>query len=434
VQNRPIIVGFGPAGMFAALELIERGYKPIIFERGEKIEDRDASVAQFINHKLLNPQSNVQFGEGGAGAYSDGKLFSRMHKNIPQIQKVLDTFVRFGAPKKTANTFKPHLGTDVIRVIVKNIREYILENGGEIHFGSQMTDLVIKDGSISGIVVNGRTEYPATIVFLAIGHSARDTFSMLKRNNVHLEQKPILVGLRIDHPVEIIDLIRYEDKYDELIKNGPAPYSLNFTDKKTKRQVVTFCMCPGGEIVNASSEEGHLVTNGMSYAARNGAYSNSAIVVSCKTEDYQSIDPLAGIEFQKKIEHQAYLAGGENGDFPAQNLLDFMEGTLSSEIGPTSFKTGIKSVNLKTLFPEYIWQHLIAAFTEWQKGYPLFISRLGVLVAPETRTTCPVTIKRDSAFCSVNVKGLIPIGEGSGYSGGISSSAADAIKAVETIV
>ena len=430
IAERPIIIGFGPAGMFAALELIDHEIKPLIFERGKKIEERSIDVQRFIKERALDPESNIQFGEGGAGSYSDGKLFSRI-KNSQYANKVLDTFIKFGAPEEIGYVSKPHLGTDVLCRIVKNIRNYILERGGEIHYNSKMTDMLISDGKAAGVVINGNMEYRSSIIYLALGHSARDTFEMIHNKGIAMEQKPIFVGMRVEHPAEIINLIRYGDKYKDFPGIGAANYSFTYTNRKTRRGVYTFCMCPGGEVINASSENRMLVVNGMSYSSRSSAFSNSALVVTCHTDDYRSTDPLAGIEFQKDIERKAFDAGGGRWEVPAQNLVDFLCGSISVDLNENSYKMGAVSVNMNEIFPAFVNETLLTAFNKWKEAYPLFVSNHAILLGAETRTSCPVRIKRSEKYESVNIKNLYPIGEGSGYTGGITSSAADAIKAVE---
>lgn len=427
--ERPIIIGFGPAGMFAGLELIEYGLKPLIFERGKKIEERSIDVQRFIKEKVLDPESNIQFGEGGAGSYSDGKLFSRL-KNSEYITKALDTLIKFGAPTEIAYISKPHLGTDVLCRIVRNIRNHILERGGKIYYGSKMTDVLISDDKCLGVVINGKDEYRSTSVYLAVGNSARDTFEMLHKKGIAIEQKPISVGVRIEHPVEVINLIRYGEKYKDYPVIGAATYSFNYTDRKIGRGVYTFCMCPGGEVVNASSEDGMLALNGMSYSSRASAFSNSAILVTCHTDDYMSTDPLAGIEFQKDMERKAFDAGGK-WKAPAQNLVDFLSGRVSVSLNKNSYAMGATAVDMTEIFPKFVSESLVTAFNKWKEDYPLFVSRHAVLLGAETRTSAPIRIKRSERYESVNIKNLYPIGEGSGYTGGIMSSAADAIKAVE---
>jgi uncharacterized FAD-dependent dehydrogenase len=425
-----IIIGFGPAGMFAALELLDHGIKPLIFERGKKIEERDSDVQRFIRERILDPESNIQFGEGGAGSYSDGKLFSRINNSV-HANKVLDTFIKFGAPEEIGRVRKPHLGTDVLCGIVRNIRNSVLERGGEIHYSSKMTDLRVSDSVVSGVVINEETEYRASKLYLAVGHSARDTFALLQKKGVALEQKPISVGVRIEHPVELINHIRFGGKGLDPSCLGAATYSFNNTNRRTGRGVYTFCMCPGGEIVNASSENGLMVLNGMSYSARASAFSNSALVVSCHTSDYQSSDPLAGIDFQKAIEQKAFEAAGGGWKAPAQNLVDFLGGRASAGLNPSSFKMGTASVVMNEILPKFVCDELVSAFAAWKEAYPLFVSEHAILLASETRTSSPVRIVRGETCESVNVKNLFPIGEGAGYAGGITSSAIDAIKAVE---
>ncbi|MDO8733873.1 MAG: dehydrogenase, partial [Elusimicrobiota bacterium] len=431
IKTRPIIIGFGPAGMFAALELIAYRIKPIIFERGKKIEERSIDVQRFIKERVLNSESNIQFGEGGAGSYSDGKLFSRI-KNTKYINKVLETFIKFGAPEEIRYVSRPHVGTDVLCKIVKNIRNYILERGGEIYYNSKMTDIVISDDKVLGVVINGAKEYRSSIIYLAVGHSARDTFEMIYKKGVVVEQKPISVGVRIEHPVEIINLIRYGDKYKNLPGIGAANYSFTYTDRKTRRGVYTFCMCPGGEVINASSEKGMLVVNGMSYSKRASKFSNSALVVTCHTDDYKSTDPLAGIEFQKDIERKAFNTGGGRWEVPAQNLTDFLSKRISKNLNINSCKTGTEAADINEILPKFVCESLVTAFDKWKVDEPLFVSEHAILLGAETRTSSPVRIKRGENYESVNMKNLYPLGEGSGYTGGITSSAADAIKAVES--
>jgi uncharacterized protein len=431
--DRPIVIGFGPAGMFAALELIAYGQKPIIFERGKRLEERSLDVQKFRKEKVLDPESNIQFGEGGAGSYSDGKLFSRK-MNTGYINKVLETFIKFGAPEEVGYVSKPHLGTDVLCGIVRNIRNYVLEQGGEIHYCSKMTDMLLSDNAVVGVVINSEKEYHCSSLYLALGHSARDTFAMLHKKGLRIEQKPISVGVRVEHPVEIINHMRYGDKYKDFDRIGAATYSLNYTDRKIGRGVYTFCMCPGGEVVNASSEHGMLVVNGMSYSRRASEFSNAAIVVTCTTRDYCSADPLAGIELQKVIEHKAFHAGGGKCEVPAQNLLDFLNRKVSGSLNRNSCATGTKSADTHEIFPTFVSDALMAAFLTWKEAYPSFVSSHGIVLGAETRTSAPLRITRSEKFESVNIRNLYPIGEGAGYTGGITSSAADAIRAVETVM
>lgn len=433
-KDRPIVVGFGPAGMFAALELIRHGLKPVIFERGKPIEERTVDVQQFIDTRQLNPESNIQFGEGGAGSYSDGKLFSRRHNNTSTINRVLKTFIEFGAPPEIGYISKPHLGTDVLCEIVRNIRYYILERGGEIHYNAAMTDLLVTGDRATGIVVNKSREYLSSSIFIALGHSARDTLAMLHARGVALEQKPISMGVRIEHPADTINLMRYGRKYQHFTPIGAATYSLNYTNRAIKRGVHTFCMCPGGEVVNASSEQGMLVVNGMSYSQRASPYSNAAMVVTCRPNDFRTDHPLAGLDFQRDIERKTYEAGGGNWQVPAQNLLDFLHNRDSTSIAPTSYKMGTTPANMRDIFPEFMITELLAAFGAWEQQVPLFISRDAILLGAETRTSSPVRMTRKPNFESAAISNLYPLGEGAGYTGGITSSAADAIRAVDAHV
>jgi len=434
IQERPIIVGFGPAGMFAALECIKRGIKPIIIERGKKIEERMKDVQLFIKDRQLNPESNVQFGEGGAGSFSDGKLFSRRNNNSSHTNRVLRTFVKFGAPADIEFMAKPHLGTDVLCSIVKKMRIHILDQGGEIHYNSKMTDIIISKGMAAGIVVNGKQEFLSSHIFMALGHSARDTLEMMKARGVAMQQRPVSIGVRIEHPTETINLMRYGKKYQNFPTLGAATYSLNYTDRAIKRGAYTFCMCPGGEIVNASSAEGMLVINGMSYSRRSSPFSNGALVVSCHTDDYPSTDPLAGVEFQKEIERRAFVAGGGQWSAPAQNLMNFLDSAGANDLNENSFKMGVVPADMRDIFPDFVIQQLQAAFGKWKEQVPLFVSGEAILLGAETRTSSPVQITRNEKFESVNIQNLHPIGEGSGYTGGITSSAVDAIKAVEAYI
>jgi uncharacterized FAD-dependent dehydrogenase len=391
-------------------------------------KDRMDEYVKAASHQL---EIDIQFGEGGAGSYSDGKLFSRRNNNSSYVNRVLKTFIKFSAPEEIGYISKPHLGTDVLCAIVRNIRSYILERGGEINYGSKMTDILISEGKASGIIINGEKEYLSSSIYIALGHSARDTFEMMHEKGVAVEQRPISVGVRIEHPAETINLMRYGDKYKDFPGLGAATYSLNYTNRKIRRGVYTFCMCPGGEVINASSNQGMLVLNGMSYSRRSSAFSNAALVVSCHADNYKSISPLAGLEFQKDIERKAFNAGGGRWEAPAQNLMDFLGKSSSADLNKNSYKMGAVPADMKDIFPTFVIKELLAAFNKWKEEVPLFVSNHAILLGAETRTSSPVRIKRNEKLESVNIKNLYPIGEGSGYTGGITSSAADAIKAVE---
>ncbi|MFH1541808.1 MAG: FAD-dependent protein [bacterium] len=423
LTDRPIIIGFGPAGIFAALTFIEHGIRPIIFERGKMIDERLADITNFEQNKELDPESNAQFGEGGAGTYSDGKLTTRI-KETGYVAKVLETFIKFGAPENINYLNKPHLGTDKLCRIIKKIREQIVKSGGEINFRSKVTDLIIVDGQLKGVEINYDQKHYSSTIILAIGHSARDTYQLLHDKGVALEQKPFAVGVRIEHPAAHINLMQYGEKYQKAPQLDAADYFL------TADNVFSFCMCPGGEIINASSERGHLALNGMSRAKRNSAFSNAAIVTKVGTESFGSDHPLAGIEFQRAIEQKAFF----DWHAPAQNLTDFMKGVKSERIRGNSYKMGTVSTELNTILPDFVYNNLVAAFKHWQSRFPFFISEKAVLFAPETRTSSPVRIVRAPERQSVSHANLYPVGEGSGYAGGITSSAVDAIKTVEIIL
>lgn len=385
ITERPLIVGFGPAGIFAALTLLELGAKPIIFERGKPIEERDKDVEEFILNKNLNLDSNIQFGEGGAGAYSDGKLNTRV-KNSFFIGKFLKILIDFGAPPEIAYQNKPHLGTEVIRQVVKNIKQHLITQGVEINFNSKLTGLIFKKEAIAGIEINGSDRLYSANVFLAIGHSARDTFALLLEQGVPLQQKPFAVGTRIEHPREEINLMQYGKKYYKSPLLGAADYALTSNNYESGRGIFSFCMCPGGEVVAASSEEEMLAVNGMSYANRKAPFSNAALVVSVSSEDFNSNHPLAGLEFQRELERAAFVAGGSSYLTPAQNLKDFLTESKTKILLKNSQRAGTVAAELNSFLPQFICDELRYAFNDWQKRVPLFISEQAVLIGAESRT------------------------------------------------
>jgi len=424
LKDCPIIIGFGPAGIFAALTFLEYGIKPIIFERGKKVDQRLADIHCFEKNKVLDPESNIQFGEGGAGTYSDGKLTTRI-KESSYVARVFAAFIKFGAKAEIAYLNKPHLGTDQLCLIIKNIREFILRQGGEIHFQSKATDLIIEGGELKGVEINSRQKCYASTIVLAIGHSARDTFEMLNAKGIQLSSKPFAVGVRVEHPAGIINSMQYGEKYKDNQKLGAADYAL------AHEGVYSFCVCPGGKIINASSENGGLTLNGMSSSGRSGLFTNSAIVVAVGTDTFGSSHPLAGIEFQRMIEAKAY---NDSWRAPAQNLLDFLSATKSAKINPNSFAMDTFSEELSKIFPDFIYDKLVSAFKYWQTRLPRFVCEKATLLAPETRTSSPVRVMRTEDRQASGFSGLYPVGEGSGYAGGITSSAVDAIKTVENII
>lgn len=429
------VIGAGPAGLFAALRLAEYGYIPLVFERGEEVDKRDITTNNFINSsdisdlKALNPESNVQFGEGGAGTYSDGKLNTRIKSEY--IDKVFRELVACGAQKNIMWDYKPHIGTDVLKVVVKNLREKIKSMGGKFYFNSKMENLHIKDGKVIGIdILRGLKEreyYSVDSVILAIGHSSRDTYRMLQVKGVHMENKPFAVGVRIEHLREDIDKMQY-GKFAGNPLLGAATYSVTYNNKKEDRGVFSFCMCPGGVVVNAASETGGTLVNGMSYSQRDGRFSNSAIVVGIKENEFGE-ELFSGMKFQEKLERKTFEIGNNYGAV-YQNVMDFMSNRETKSEIESSYEMKMNSYDINNLFPQFITNNMKAAFENWGKN-SYFISNRVNLIAPETRTSAPVKIVRDIKGESINVRGLFPIGEGAGYAGGIMSAAVDGIKIVD---
>ena len=432
-KKKPVVVGFGPAGIFAAYLLAKAGAEPIVIERGEKVEDRKRSVNTFRKERVLDEESNIQFGEGGAGAFSDGKLNTGISDS--RIKKVLETFVEYGGPEQILYDAKPHLGTDKLPAIIKNIREEIISLGGEFRFSSRLSDIIIENNEVRGIrYISGgdSCSLETDTVVLAIGHSARDTFRMLCRKGIPMESKPFAVGLRIEHKAELINRAQYGNYADTL---PTADYKL-FTHLKNGRGVYTFCMCPGGEVVGATSLKGHVVTNGMSNFARDGENSNSAVLVGIDKEDYGSSSPLAGMEYQSEIEKRAFTAGGSDYSAPTQLLGDFLSGTKSISCGSVrpTYQPGTRFCSLDSVLPEKICESIRLAIPEFASRLRGFDAPDAVLTAPETRSSSPVRILRGESMQSISVKGLYPCGEGAGYAGGITSSAVDGLKVAEKII
>ena len=433
---RPIIIGTGPAGLFCGYMLAEAGFRPILLERGKSVEERTADVEKFWKTGKLDPESNVQFGEGGAGTFSDGKLNTLVKDKYGRNKMVLSIFVKEGAPEEILYDHKPHIGTDVLSDVVKNMREHILTLGGEIRFQSKVTDFMIQEGKVTGVIVNDKEILPASFVVLATGHSARDTFQTLYNLGVEMEAKPFAVGFRVEHPQEMINLSQYgKRKVEEL---GNAPYKVTAT-AKNGRGIYSFCMCPGGYVVNASSEEDRLSVNGMSYFGRDGRNANSAIIISVTPEDYGSDHPLAGIAFQRKIEEKAFQIG--EGKVPVERYGDF-KSFVTGNIDATddtkleNFLPAIKGAWCFAKVHEILPEELNHSFVEGMEHFGRIISGFNdsnVLVEGiESRTSSPVRIGRDDKLQS-SVKGLYPCGEGAGYAGGITSAAMDGIKVAEEI-
>lgn len=425
----PIIVGSGPSGLFAAYILAEHGYKPIVIEQGEKVEDRLKSIEHFFETGKLNPNSNVQFGEGGAGTFSDGKLNTLVKDKEFRGKKVFEIFVENGAPKEIMYLKNPHIGTDLLRDVIINIRNKMLSLGATIRYNTKLTNLIIKDNTLEAIEVNNSEIIPCKNLLLAIGHSARDTFYMLNKNNVSMTSKAFAIGLRIEHPQEMINISQYGEKYAKMLP--PASYKLTY-QTKNNRGVYSFCMCPGGYVVNASSEEGHLAINGMSNHARDSKNANSALVVTITKDDFGN-DPLSGIEFQRELEKKTYNL--ENGKIPTQLLKDFLENKKSTSLGNVEVITkGTYALsNLNDILPSYISASIKEALPNFATKIKGYDREDALLLGIESRTSSPVRILRDEHGMS-NIKGLYPVGEGAGYAGGITTSAMDGLKIAEHLI
>ncbi|GAA0078232.1 NAD(P)/FAD-dependent oxidoreductase [Clostridium sp. CTA-5] len=432
LNNRPVIVGFGPAGIFAALTLARNGYKPIIFERGEDVDNRSKTVNKFWESGKLNTESNVQFGEGGAGTFSDGKLTTRIKDN--RCGYILDEFIKAGAPSEIKYLNKPHVGTDILKNVVKNIREEIIKLGGEVHFNSKLEDIKYENNILKSIIVNGK-EIQCEILVLAIGHSSRDTYEMLYNQGISIEAKAFAIGVRIEHPQELINISQY-GKFHNHPRLKSAEYRLTYQSEKLKRGVYSFCMCPGGTVVASASEEGRLVSNGMSYHARDLENANSALVVTVSPEDFKGDSPLRGMEFQRHYEKLAFDLGGGDYKAPIQLLGDFMNDRPSTKLGEVkpSYSPGYEFRELKNCLPSYVVEGLKEGIKDFSNKISGYGREDAVLTGIETRTSAPVRIHRDKSLKSVTVSGIYPTGEGAGFAGGIISSAVDGIKVAESII
>ena len=436
-QQEVIIVGAGPAGLFAALQLIELGLKPIVIERGKDVRGRRRDLKAINLEGIVNKDSNYCFGEGGAGTYSDGKLYTRSKKR-GDIDRILELFVGFGATPDIMVDAHPHIGTNKLPQIIQDIRNKIIACGGEVLFETRVMDFVVKNNEIAGVVLQNGIIVSANKVILATGHSARDIFELLHRKNILIEAKPFALGVRAEHPQQLIDKIQYSCDYrGEFLP--PAPYSV--VKQVNGRGIYSFCMCPGGVIAPCATSPGEVVTNGWSPSKRDQATANSGIVIELKLEDfkpYQKFGPLAGMEFQKTIEQKAWTLAGETQKVPAQRMVDFTQNKISQDIPKTSYVPGTTSVEMGQVFPGFLSQILREGFTQFEKSMKGYLTNDAILHAPESRTSSPVRIPRDSMTLEhLQIKGLYPCGEGAGYAGGIISAAIDgekcALKVAESL-
>jgi len=426
-----IIIGAGPAGLFAALKLLEKGKKPIVIERGKAVQERRKDIAKLTKEHIVNKDSNYCFGEGGAGTFSDGKLYTRSKKR-GDVNKILDVLIMHGATPEIRVDAHPHIGTNKLPQIIQKIRETILEYGGEILFNSRVTDIILKNNKVDGVKLLSDNTINSNKVILATGHSARDIFELLYKKEIEIQIKEFAIGVRVEHTQELIDQIQYkcEDRGEYL---PPAPYSL--AKQVNGRGVYSFCMCPGGIIAPCATSDGEVVTNGWSPSRRDFKTSNSGIVVELKLEDfvkYKEFGPLAGIQFQKEIEQKAWKLAGETQKVPAQRLVDFTNNKQSVDIPETSYFPGTTSTELSDVLPEFINQNLIEGFKQFGKQMKGYLTNEAVIHAPESRTSSPVRIPRDkNTFQHPQIEGLFPCGEGAGYAGGIISAAIDGEKCAE---
>ncbi|RDV26825.1 NAD(P)/FAD-dependent oxidoreductase [Alteromonas aestuariivivens] len=435
LAHRPVVVGLGPCGLFAALILAEMGFKPIVLERGKAVRERTKDTFGFWRKQPLNPESNVQFGEGGAGTFSDGKLYSQVKDRKHYGRKVLHEFVAAGAPEEIMYVSKPHIGTFKLVSMVEKMRQKILDLGGEIRFSTRVEKLDLETDEqgqrIKGLYLADGEYLPCEQVVLAVGHSARDTFEALYEQGVYMEAKPFSVGFRIEHEQSMIDKCRFGDNAGHPIL-GAADYKL-VHHCKNGRSVYSFCMCPGGTVVAAASEPNRVVTNGMSQYSRHERNANSAIVVGITPEQDYPGHPLAGIELQRRLEALAFKAGGENYHAPAQLIGDFLSGKPSAELGDVkpSYTPGITLTDLSKVVPEFVTEAIREAIPAFDRQIKGFAKPDGMLTGVETRTSSPVCIKRGEDYQSINVRGLYPAGEGAGYAGGIWSAGIDGIRVAE---
>lgn len=441
IQNadRIVIVGAGPAGLFAALRAIELGVKPIVVERGKDIRSRRRDLAAINKEGIVNPDSNYCFGEGGAGTYSDGKLYTRSKKR-GDIRRIMEILVAHGATEEILIDAHPHIGTNKLPVLVAKLRESILESGGEIHFETRVVDLILERDQIKGVITHLGDAIRGLGVILATGHSARDIFQLLARKKVLIEAKPFALGVRIEHSQHLIDRIQYHCELDRGSFLPASAYSLvQQTDLKGKqRGVFSFCMCPGGFIVPAATAPGELVVNGMSPSRRDGKFANSGMVVSVELEDlpnYQKFGALAAMHFQAAIERKAWELGGKNQVAPAQRMVDFVNKKVSNSLLDTSYQPGLESVDMRAVLPDFISERMAMAFKAFGQKMKGYLTNEAQIIGVESRTSSPVRIPRDKeTFEHPQIKGLYPCGEGAGYAGGIVSAAMDGERCAEKLI
>ncbi len=434
LKTRPIVVGLGPSGLFAALVLAQSGFKPLILERGKAVRERTKDTFNFWRKGELNAESNVQYGEGGAGTFSDGKLYSQIKDPKHYGRKVLNEFVQAGAPEEILYVSHPHIGTFRLVGMVEKMRETIIALGGEIRFQSKVDDIEIEDGQVQAVILASGERIATHHLVLAVGHSARDTFEMIHQRGIYIEAKPFSIGFRIEHPQSLIDAARHGPNAQHPIL-GAADYKL-VHHASNGRSVYSFCMCPGGTVVASASEPGCVVTNGMSQYSRNERNANAGIVVGITPEVDFPGDPLAGIALQRKLESQAYVLGGSTYQAPGQLIGDFLSNKASTEFGQVtpSYTPGVHLTNLETALPEYAITAIREAIPEFAKQIKGFDLADGILTGVETRTSSPIRIKRnDDNLQSINTKGLYPTGEGAGYAGGILSAGVDGIRVAEAV-
>ena len=425
-----MVIGAGPAGLFCAYLLAREGYRPLVFERGKKVGERTEDVLHFWKTGVLDPASNVQFGEGGAGTFSDGKLNTLVKDPLGRNRFVLDTFVAFGAPEKITYENKPHIGTDILSKVIAAMREEILHLGGTFEFESCVTDIRVENQKIKAVEINHNTWMETEVCVLALGHSARDTFEMLQKTGLFMEPKAFAVGFRVEHPQKDINRSQYGEKYAELLEAAPYKVTANLANG---RGVYSFCMCPGGYVVNASSEKKRLAVNGMSYSDRGSKNANSAIIVSVTPDDFEGTDALSGVEFQRRLEEKAFALG--NGKIPQQLFGDYCENKKSTAYGtfPSETRGETAFANLRGLFSDEMEQSFIEGMHSFSKHIPDFDRNDAILSGVESRTSSPVRIRRDEVF-EANIRGIYPCGEGAGYAGGITSAAMDGMKVAEAVI